>query len=192
LRRLRIGIPGLSAWHVTLLASLLLFGCHRHHSYVPLPDDNFKLPRKVANTSDAQVIAMMNAFKRAGVVKVITIGSDYLISIPSSALFPNQSPRLTWQSYRILNQVVKFMSQFRKVSVNVTGYSSKYVSVRREQSLTFARARAVADYLWLQGIDSRFIFSEGAGSEKPITAMTQGGDNAPNSRIEITFRDAIV
>ncbi|MDP1602314.1 MAG: type IVB secretion system protein IcmN/DotK [Legionella sp.] len=161
-------------------------------SYIPSPDTNFKLPRKVANTSDSQVILMMKAFKRDGVVKVIAIGSDYLISIPSSALFPDQSPRLTWQSYRRLNQVVMFMKQFRKVAVNVTAYSSKYVSVRREQSLTLTRARAVSEYLWSHGIDSRFIFSEGAGSDKPITAMTQGGDNAPSSRIEITFRDAIV
>jgi len=49
------------------------------------------------------------------------------------------------------------MKQFRKVGVNVTGYSSEYVSVKRERALALARARAVADYLWSQGIDSHWF-----------------------------------
>lgn len=84
------------------------------------------------------------------------------------------------------------MKLFRKVSVTVTAYSNKYLSCKREQALTLTRARSVADYLWSQCIDSRFVFVEGAGSDKPIVGITQGGDQSPNSRIEITFREAIV
>ena len=192
MRRLRVGILGLSTWHATLLASLMLIGCHKpNNAYIPLEDETYKLPRRVAGSSDAQVAAMVKAFNRAKVVKVISIGSDYLISMPSAALFPEQSPRLTWQSYPLLNQIASFMKQFRKVGVNVTSYSSKYVSDRREHALTLARARAVGDYLWSQGIDSRFIFTEGMGSDKPISSYTGVGDNAPSSRIEITFRDTV-
>ncbi len=59
------------------------------------------------------------------------------------------------------------------------------------RALTLARARAVGDYLWSQGVDSRFIFTHGLGSDKPIVAFTEKGDKSPNSRIEITFRDAV-
>ncbi|MFC3908492.1 type IVB secretion system protein IcmN/DotK [Legionella dresdenensis] len=180
----------LSTWPATLLLLLLLTGC-QGPSYVPAEEENFRLPSRVAGSSDKKVIAMQAAFSKCG-VKVITIGQDYLISIPSAALFADQSPRLTWQSFAVLNQVAEFMQQFRKVGVNVTAYSSKYVSSKREQALTLARARAVSDYLWSQGIDSRFIFTEGAGSDKPISANVSGGDREINSRIEITFRDAIV
>lgn len=152
---------------------------------------NLPTTKKVAGTSDYAVITMQKNFNKRG-VKVITIGSDYLISIPSGALFADQSPRIRWESYALLNQVVLFLKQFRKVGVNVTSYSSQYVSSRREQALTLARARVVANYLWSQGIDSRFIFTEGAGSDKPVVSFYQGGDKSPNSRIEITFRDAIV
>lgn len=177
--------------YAALLASLLLAACQGSR-YVAIDDDGtFPLPPKVAGTSDAAVIAMQKQFNKCG-VRVISIGQDYLISIPSVALFADQSPRLTWQSYALLNNVVFYLKQFRKVAVNVTSYSSKYVSVRREQALTLTRARAVADYLWSQGIDSRFIFTEGAASDKPIAAFTHGGDKSVNSRIEITFRDAIV
>lgn len=177
--------------YLIFIAGLLLCACQKGGGYVTSMDDSFKLPPKVAGTSDAAVIAMQKMFNKCG-VRVVTIGQDYLISIPSAALFTDQSPRLTWQSYALLNNVVFFLQQFRKVGVTVTSYSSKYVSVRREQALTLTRARVVADYLWSQGIDSRFVFTEGAGSDKPIASFAHGGDKSVNSRIEITFRDAIV
>lgn len=163
-------------------------GCHHRPLFTPPPPD---LPKIVIGASDPSVIKMQDNFRKKG-IKVITIGQDYLIAIPSNFLFPEQSPRLTWGSYGVLNDVVCFMKKFRKVAVNVTGYSSKYQSAQREHSLTLTRARVVADYLWSQGIDSRFIFTEGAGSDKPIVVNSNGGDRSPNSRIEITFRDAIV
>ncbi|MCE3044428.1 type IVB secretion system protein IcmN/DotK [Legionella sp. 16cNR16C] len=175
---------------VSLLATSVLPGCSSKGGSYPI-DEGVKLPGKVQNSSDSAVMSMQSKFKNMG-VKVITIGSDYLISIPSAALFADQSPRLTWQSYAILNDVAQFMKMFRKVSVTVTAYSNKYLSCKREQALTLTRARSVADYLWSQCIDSRFIFVEGAGSDKPIVGIMQGGDQSPNSRIEITFRDAIV
>lgn len=189
-RRLRVGFFVFSTWHATLLASLLLIGCHTK-VYRPLDDDPPNLPRRVEGTDDKVAIKLQKSLTRCGVA-VITVGQDYLISIPSYALFPNQSPHLTWRSYGLLNQVARFLKEFRKIGVNITAYSGRYVSDRREHALTLARARTVADYLWSQGIDSRFIFTEGAGSEKPIMSFSRGGDKTPNSRIEITFRNAIV
>lgn len=155
-----------------------------------IEDEGYRLPRNVRNSSDPSMIKMQEKFAKCG-IKVITIGQDYLISIPSASLFPDQSPRLTWQSYGVLNEVGRFMKLFRKVAVTITAYGTTYVSTKREQALSLMRARAVADYLWSQGIDSRFIFTEGAGSDKPIVGMA-GNDKSPNSRIEITFRDVIV
>jgi intracellular multiplication protein IcmN len=172
------------------LSGVILPACNRRLAPY-MPGGGERLPVKVNAASDPRVIAMQESFRKRG-IKVITIGQDYLIAVPSYMLFPNQSPRLTWASYGVLNDVVCFMKNFRKISVNVTGYAIKYQSVRREQALTLARARNVADYLWSQGIDTRLIFTEGAGSDKPIVAMQQGGDASPDSRIEITFRDAIV
>lgn len=192
MRHSRVGISRYSTWHAALLASVLLMGCHRQPPLPLLEEDTYKMPRRVAQSSDVQVARMIKDFNRGNSVKIITVGSDYLIAVPSSVLFAEQSPRLVWQSYPVLNRIADFMKQFRKVAVTVTSYSSKYVSVQREHALTLARSRAVGDYLWSQGIDSRFIFTAGVGSDKPVSNYTQGGDRSPNSRIEITFRDAIV
>ena len=119
------------------------------------------------------------------------MGQDYLVSIPSHLLFATQSPQLTWGSYQLLNDLVCFLREFRTINVNIRAYSSKYVSPKRELALTEARARAVAEYLWSQEIDTRFIFTQGVGSDKPMGAFKQYGDGSPVSRIEITFRRAV-
>lgn len=124
-------------------------------------------------------------------VKIITIGQDYLVSIPSNLLFPDQSPRILWGSYALLNDLVCYLKHFRKIGVDVAAFGSQYVSLSRERALTSARARSIADYLWTQNIDSRFVFTRGLGSDKPIQSNSIGGDSSPNSRIEITFRNAI-
>ncbi|MGQ3892557.1 OmpA family protein [Legionella sp. CNM-4043-24] len=187
-------LPSLSSasiWLTMLLVFPALTACHKQ-APLPLEEESFRLPRNVAGASDPKVAAMIRQFNRTNTINIVTIGQDYLVSLPSQALFPDESPRITWKGYSCLNQVVAFLKQFRKISVTVTSYSSPYRSVAREQALTSARARAVGDYLWSQGIDSRFIFTDGAGSDKPVTAVTERGDKAPSSRIEITFRDAVL
>jgi intracellular multiplication protein IcmN len=174
---------------IGLISLLLVSACHRGDSYITDREDP-KLPCKVRGACDATVIKYINKFNRKG-IKVITIGQDYLISIPASALFEDQTPHLKWASYGLLNNVAAFLKQFRKVAINVTSYSSKYISVRRERALTLARSRVVGEYLWSQGIDSRFVFTQGLGSDKPIMSFTEGGDHSPNARVEITFRDAV-
>lgn len=148
------------------------------------------LPYKVEGASDSQRIQMYKRFNETG-IKIVTIGQDYLISIPAMALFAEQSPRIRWESYELLNDVVCYLKQFRKVSVNVRAFSTKCGSPQRERALTLARSRGVADYLWSQQIDSRFIFTQGLGSDKPYVGLVSPDDLSPNARVEITFRNAV-
>lgn len=174
---------------IGLVALFLISACHRDGGYI-LEKEDPKLPCKVRGACDAAVMKYIKKFNKRG-IKVITIGQDYLISIPASVLFEDQSPHLKWGSYNLLNEIASFLKQFRKIAINVTSFSNKYVSVHRERALTTARSRVVGEYLWSQGIDSRLIFTQGLGSDKPIVSFTQGGDASPNARIEITFRDAV-
>lgn len=171
-----------------LLTLLGVSACHRSN-YIP-EDELPKLPCKVEGACDATIKKYLTYFNKRG-IKVITVGQNYLISIPASRLFADQSPHLTWASYKLLNDVAKFLKQFRKIAINITSYSSKYISVQREHALTLARSRVVSEYLWSQGVDSRFIFTEGMGSDKPVVSILQGGDSSPNARVEITFRRAV-
>ncbi len=187
MRRLRVGSFSKTTWLAALIVLLVLSGCHKRYYSIAEPST---LPYKVSSAKDRVIINKQTSFNKRG-VRVITLGQDYLISIPSSALFANESPQIKWSSYALLNAVACYLKEFRKIAINVTAFSSKCVSAKRDRALTLARARAVADYLWSQGVDSRFIFTQGLGSDKPIGVFTQSGDQSPNSRVEITFRDAV-
>lgn len=191
MRRLQVALLFSSTWIALLLTTLLLVGCYRSTPFRPLEDGSLSLPKRVDHTSKKEIASLQKKLNSQGAV-VITIGQDYLISLPTPALFPNHSPRLTWGSYGLLNTVACYLQHYRKVAITITSYTGRYVSVKREHALTLARSRAVANYLWSQGIDSRLMFVEGAGADKPISAITQGDDRSANSRVEITFRDAIV
>nr|WP_241480542.1 OmpA family protein [Legionella norrlandica] len=140
-----------------LLMLLLMSACHRS-DYLD-EEEVPQLPCRVDGACDATIIKLMTDLNKKG-IKVATVGQNYLISIPASALFADQSPRLTWASYGLLNEIATFLKQFRKVAITITSYSSKYVSVKRERALTLARSRVVSEYLWSQGVDSRIIFTQ--------------------------------
>ncbi|MBA2648247.1 MAG: OmpA family protein [Legionella sp.] len=170
-----------------LFALLEISGCRRA-TYVN--DVVPSLPCKVEGACDATIIKFIDSLTKSGIT-VITMGQSFLISIPACALFEDETPHLACSSYGLLNDIASFLKQFRKIEIHVTSYSSKYISVQRERALTLARSRVVGEYLWSQGIDSRFIFTQGLGSDKPIVSSLLGGDRSPNARIEITFRRAV-
>jgi intracellular multiplication protein IcmN len=172
---------------IACVAALML-GCQP--TAVRPIDDAIPLPTQVAGASDANIVALERRLSQSG-VRVISMGQNYLISIPAGLLFESQSPQLTWGSYQLLNTLVCYLQQFRKVSLTVNAYSNPYVSRKREHALTLARARAMSKYLWSQNIDSRFIFTHGLGSDKPIGVLKRGGEGSLNARIEITFRRTV-
>ncbi|PWY56958.1 protein LphA [Legionella qingyii] len=173
---------------VGVIVLLTLTACKR--DYWALDKEEPKYPCKVLGACDATIMKLAKKLNKKG-VKVITIGQDYMISIPANYLFEPETPHLKWKSYPLLNEIAVFLKQFRKIAINVASYSNKYVSPQREHALTLARSRVVGEYLWSQGVDSRFIFTQGLGSDKPIIGFTKGGDNSINARVEITFRRAV-
>lgn len=173
------------AWLLIACMFAFIAGCNSK-AVRPI-DDAIPLPTHVAGASDASIIWLEKRLTQSG-VRVISLGQEYLLSIPSGLLFESQSPQLTWASYHLLNEIACYLQQFRKVSITVNAYSRQYVSREREHALTLVRARAISKYLWSQNIESRFIFTHGLGSDKPISTFKQRGEGSPNSRIEITFR----
>lgn len=174
---------------VFLLCISLISACQRQTQKI-IFTSNPALPYAVGRAVDPKQIELQEVLRKQK-VQVITMGQDHLIKIPADLLFANQSPRLLWHSYDILYTVACYLRQFRKISVKVISYSSRCITKQREEALTRTRAVEVANYLWSQGIKSRFIFSSGVGSSKPILCTQEGGDDSTNSRIEITFRDEV-
>lgn len=173
---------------VGVIALCFIVSCNK--DYFALAPELPKWPCKVTGACDASVIKYMKKLRKKGVT-VITMGQDYMISIPAAYLFEPQTPHIKWMSYALLNDVAIFLKQFRKITIYIDSYSTKFISPQREHALTLARSRIVSEYLWSQGVDSRFIFTQGLGSDKPIIAYPLGGDSSANARVEIKFRRAV-
>jgi intracellular multiplication protein IcmN len=172
-----------------LILILILCGCH---SASKLPNiDKTKLPSTVDGATDPSIIKLEEKLAKKG-VKIIIIGQLYLISIPSPLLFVNESPKLQWNSYNLLNDVVAYLQKFRKISVHINSYNCCYLSEKRTRALTLARSRNVANYLWSRNLETRLVFTQGIGNDKPIVAYAKCTDSSPNSRTEIAFRRAII
>lgn len=171
-----------------LLVCCGLLGCNRAVS--SFEEDKPTLPTNINNGSDAAIAGLYKKLTDKG-VHIETMGQEYLVSIPAQLVFYNQSPRIKWQSYDLLNDVVCYLQLFRKITVHVSAFGSCYRSKDRTKALTLARAKAVGRYLWSQNVEARMLFTEGLGDDKPIVSLTKCSDASSNSRIEIVFRQAI-
>ena len=127
-------------------------------------DDSPGLPVQGVRSSERMIIALQKKMSQEG-IRVITLGQNYLAC---------------------------YLQQFRKISININSFSSCYKSKHRAYALTLARARVLGDYLGSQGLDSRFIFTRGLGNGTYIVEHAKEDDFSPNSRIEITFRSAVL
>jgi len=173
---------------IVILLLISLVGCHRNP--VSIDEDAPTLPQQVAGASDPLIVAMQHKLAKEG-VRVISMGQMYLVSIPSQLIFAEESPKINWNAYAILDDVACYLQKFRKISLHVTAYTSCYLSERRSRALSLARGREVANYLWSQNTDSRMMIMQGMGDVKPITRDKSCSDSSPNSRIEIIFRRAV-
>jgi intracellular multiplication protein IcmN len=169
-----------------ILTLLFLSSCQSQQK--PLTElDESLLPTSVAGASDAQILFLQKRLHQKN-IKIVNMGDEYLISIPATLIFADQSPKIQWKSYGLLNEIACYLRQYRKVAVQVTTYVSPYGSERRQMALSVARSEAISNYLWSQGIDGRLIVAHGQGSQKPVVVKNPPVDQAQNARIEITFR----
>lgn len=190
LSRLFADLRAIQVMKASLIAVLLCLVACQSNLPPSLIQNEPQLPNQVA-LGDAEIIDLEQRLKLQG-VQIISIGQDYLLSMPAKSLFADQSPRLIRESYMQLNEIACYLRQFRIVGLNVAAFTSPYVSPKREHALSLARAQAVANYLWSQGVDSRLLFTQGMGSDKPIVTTARASDKSPNARVEITFRRTIV
>lgn len=120
-------------------------------------------------------------------IQIIQVGDEVKIILPVDNYFHQNSPQLNSHYYSVLNKLAKFIRAFPKDSVKVSAYSDSADCENRSLALTRSQARAMASYLWRQGIDARMIYSAGYGPHFPVAHNQTTQGRSQNRRIEITF-----
>ena len=100
-----------------------------------------------------------------------------------------------WDSFDRVNLVVDYLKQFRLVDVRVDVYS-RGMNRKQAAALSYARARAMTDYLWSQSIDARMMYTRAHSMENDPRSCSNSEKSKLSSdiheHVEITFRNTIV
>jgi outer membrane protein OmpA-like peptidoglycan-associated protein len=98
--------------------------------------------------------------------------------------FEHNSATLRADSYKILDQISKILTQYPEYKIEISGHTDNTGSPEINKKLSEQRARACRDYLISKGLAWSRVASRGYGPAKPIaTNETQAG-RATNRRVE--------
>jgi len=92
---------------------------------------------------------------------------------------------LTPMSLEILKPVLATMIENETLEIELSGHTDNIGSKQYNQKLSEARAKAVADYLIKNGIDSKRIKTVGYGFDKPIASNSTPEGRQRNRRTEM-------
>ncbi|MDX1900754.1 MAG: OmpA family protein [Gammaproteobacteria bacterium] len=121
-----------------------------------------------------------------GQLVTINLSADYLFDSNSADLLPEAGPAL--------NSAIKVLAYFPDDNIIVSGNSAGFGTSKRDQQLSERRARVIAQYLTLHGVDAfqasntrvRKLTYVGYGNYFPISNDTTAVGLNQNSRIQIT------
>ncbi len=121
-----------------------------------------------------------------GEVQVIHLGDTYRFILPQKYFFIRYSPRLISSKYAVLDLLAAYIKPIAKSNVTVSGYTDSSCSKERNTSLSRARAKLVANYLWDRGINARLVSVKAHGRcNKLVKHRTESASQ--NRRVEIRF-----
>lgn len=140
----------------------------------------------IGNDMDRQEAMLRRHLAHSG-VRVVRVGNDIRLIMPSDITFANDSAQISPQFFRTLNSVASVMRDFRNTTIKVAGYTSSTGSDMHNQVLSEERANEVADYLINQGINPNRVTPVGFGKRYAIASNTTPEGQAQNRRVEVTL-----
>lgn len=138
------------------------------------------------------------SFDSQGVVQaggqVFTLGDYVTIDIPSDRLFDVNTSEFLDSAAPILQSAAEVLKHYPNNNIVISGNTSGFSTARYERKLSENRARQVASYLWMQGIndfkgatnDMRKLAFVGHGNFFPVANNIRNEGIRQNSHIQIT------
>lgn len=140
----------------------------------------------IGNDMDRQAAMFRSRLQHSG-VRVVRVGNDIRLIMPSDITFANDSAQIDPHFYRTLNSVAAVMRDFRNTTIKVAGFTSSTGGDSHNQLLSEDRAQNVADFLVSQGVNPNRISPVGYGKRYPIASNGTSQGQAQNRRVEVTL-----
>jgi len=118
-------------------------------------------------------------------VQVIRQGDELLLNMPSGVTFDTNSYTVKPEFRGTLDQVASTLREYNKTIVDVYGHTDSTGNDTINVPLSQNRARAVADYLTMRGVQSARIGTQGFAASRPIASNDTPEGRQANRRVEI-------
>lgn len=115
-------------------------------------------------------------------VRIIHAGETIRLVLSSDVLFMPESANIRTCQYPVLDNIAKFLRQYKKVVVIVGAYKNPTPDPRYDTALTRQQADNVVTYLWNRNADARMMEGIGYGG-----ICRLGYQCSMNRRVEIVF-----
>jgi OmpA-OmpF porin, OOP family len=103
--------------------------------------------------------------------------------------FATGSSKLLPKSFASLNNVAKLLQDNPSYICDVEGHTDNVGDAAKNQTLSEARANAVADYLKGKGVSDNQVTATGLGPDQPIADNKTAAGKAKNRRVEMKVRN---
>jgi outer membrane protein OmpA-like peptidoglycan-associated protein len=131
-----------------------------------------------------------NAMGRLG-IRVITVGEDVRIILPSNTIFAITSSEIRDEAYPGLTMLAKWIKEnYGMNCMTIVGYTDDLALPSENKFIAEQQARAIQTFLWTQGFPHQLITPFGIGEDSNGTVASNRSvlGSAANRRVEITFR----
>jgi len=115
-------------------------------------------------------------------LKPVAVGNKILLN---NIFFDYEKSDLSPASITELNRVLKLMTDYPKMKIEVSGHTDNVGSREYNLKLSTRRAKAVADYLIAHGINAGRITYKGFGFDQPVADNSTEEGRKRNRRSEI-------
>ncbi len=143
----------------------------------------------VGGYMDLQAKALRQELQGTG-VSVKTVGEKIVLVMPGNITFSTNSYTIKDSFKPVLTSVSKVLKKYDKTYVQIVGYTDNTGTASINNTLSYNRANAVANYLKLKGVSANRMLIEGKGSKNPIASNSTASGREKNRRVEITLVQA--
>ena len=118
-------------------------------------------------------------------VRVVRVGNEITLSMPSNITFQSDSDVLSPDFLEIMHSVTLVLKEYDKTIIEVMGHTDSSGADEYNLSLSRKRARSVGTQLSSKGVNPARVLTEGFGEQYPIAPNTTAEGRALNRRVEL-------
>jgi outer membrane protein OmpA-like peptidoglycan-associated protein len=107
--------------------------------------------------------------------------------MPGNITFHTDSADIQRSFYSILDSVILVLNEYDNTRIVVSGYTDSTGSFRHNQLLSESRAKSVASYLAINGIERQRLYPQGMSERFPIASNSNSRGRSLNRRVEVTI-----